>query len=139
MARAVCCSIARSGCARLAREGVMTAHKTRTPSSRDAVAPPRRRGSFVVSERDGLAVDSNVQIGVPRGGGRRARASLHRKSRLACGAAGCGAVTFLRSTPSAVGSAPPAAMTSCWCTISEARANIGLLRVEMMRAAKALT
>ena len=53
-------------------------------------------GSFVVSERDGLAVDSNVQIGVQAEAVAALAASLHRKARLACGAAGCGVVTFLR-------------------------------------------
>jgi predicted regulator of Ras-like GTPase activity (Roadblock/LC7/MglB family) len=66
-------------------------------------------------------------------------ASLHRKARLACGAAGCGVVTFLRLDAEKGGVLAAGRDDLVLVTISEARANIGLLRVEMMRAAKALT
>jgi predicted regulator of Ras-like GTPase activity (Roadblock/LC7/MglB family) len=96
-------------------------------------------GSFVVSEADGLAIDSNVQIGVHAEAVAALAASLHRKTRLACGAAGCGAVTFLRLDAERGGICAAGRDDLVLVTISEARANIGLLRVEMMRAAKALT
>jgi predicted regulator of Ras-like GTPase activity (Roadblock/LC7/MglB family) len=96
-------------------------------------------GSFVVSERDGIAIDSNVQIGVHAEAVAALAASLHRKARLACGAAGCGHVTFVRLDAERGGICAAGRDDLVLVTISEARANIGLLRVEMMRAAKALT
>ena len=96
-------------------------------------------GSFVVSEQDGLAIDSNVQIGVHAEAVAALAASLHRKTRLACGATGCGTVTFLRLDAERGGICAAGRDDLVLVTISEARTNIGLLRVEMMRAAKALT
>jgi predicted regulator of Ras-like GTPase activity (Roadblock/LC7/MglB family) len=71
-------------------------------------------GSFVVSERDGLSIDSNVQIGVQADAVAALAASLHRKARLACGAAGCGTSRSCAWTRNAAGSVLPAATTSCW-------------------------
>ena len=96
-------------------------------------------GSFVVSERDGLSIDSNVQIGVQSDAVAALAASLHRTARLACCAAGCGTVTFLRLDAERGGICAAGRDDLVLVTISEARANIGLLRVEMMRAARALT
>lgn len=95
-------------------------------------------GSFVVSERDGIAVDSTVQIGVKADAVAALAASLHRKARFACGAAGCGTVTFLRLDAERGAICAAGRDDLVLVTISEARANIGLLRVEMMRAARAL-
>jgi predicted regulator of Ras-like GTPase activity (Roadblock/LC7/MglB family) len=96
-------------------------------------------GSFVVSERDGIAVDSNVQIGVHAEAVAALAASLHRKARLAAGAAGCGQATFLRLDAERGSICAAGRDDLVLVTISEARANIGLLRVELMRAAKALS
>jgi predicted regulator of Ras-like GTPase activity (Roadblock/LC7/MglB family) len=115
---------------------------TKTPYAELLAMLSRHRGvvgSFVVSERDGLAVDSNVQIGVHAEAVAALAASLHHKARLACGAAGCGVVTFLRLDAERGGILAAGRDDLVLVTISEARANVGLLRVEMMRAAKALT
>ena len=114
----------------------------KTPYSEILSVLSRHRGvvgSFVVSERDGIAVDSNVQIGVRAEAVAALAASLHRKARLACGAAGCGTVTFLRLDAERGGVCAAGRDDLVLVTISEARANNGLLRVEMMRAAKALS
>ena len=113
----------------------------RTPYAEVLAVLARQRGvlgSFVVSERDGLAVDSNTQIGVHAEAVAALAASLHRKARLACGAAGCGTITFLRLDAERGGICAAGRDDLVLVTISEARANIGLLRVEMMRAVKAL-
>ena len=114
----------------------------KTPYSEILSVLSRHRGvvgSFVVSERDGIAVDSNAQIGVHAEAVAALAASLHRKARLACGAAGCGTVTFLRLDAERGGICAAGRDDLVLVTISEARANIGLLRVEMMRAARALS
>ena len=114
----------------------------KTPYSEILSVLSRHRGvvgSFVVSERDGIAVDSNAQIGVHAEAVAALAASLHRKARLACGAAGCGTVTFFRLDAERGGICAAGRDDLVLVTISEARANIGLLRVELMRAAKALS
>lgn len=93
-------------------------------------------GSVIASERDGIAIDAVVQVGVNTEAIAALAASLHRKARLACQAAGYGAVTFVRLD----------AEGGCVCaagnedlvlvTVCEARANLGLLRVEMIKAVR---
>src|SRR5690349_362806 len=113
----------------------------KTPYSEILALLSRHRGavgSFVVSERDGLSVDSNVQIGGEAEAVAALAASLRRTARLAAGAAGCGKVTFLRLDAERGGICAAGRDDLVLVTTSEARANIGLLRVEMMRAARAL-
>jgi predicted regulator of Ras-like GTPase activity (Roadblock/LC7/MglB family) len=95
-------------------------------------------GSFVVSERDGIAVDASVQLGVDSDAVAALAASLHRKARLASRAAGHGEVTFLhleaeRGRVCAAGRDDLVLVTIC-----DTRVNVGLLRVEMLKAARTL-
>ena len=95
-------------------------------------------GSMVVSEADGIIVDSNLAIGVDGPVFAALAASLYRKARLASAAAGLGEAAFLqleaeRGRVCAVGRNDLVLVT-----IAESRANVGLIRVEMLRAVEAL-
>ena len=95
-------------------------------------------GAFVVSERDGIAVESLVQIGVDTDAVAALAASLYRKARLAAAAAGYGASSFVhlegqRGRICATGSGDLVLVA-----IAESRVNFGLLRLEMLRASKGL-
>lgn len=96
-------------------------------------------GSMVVSEADGIVVDSNLQIGVKGNVVAALAASLYRKARLSAHAAGLGTAAFLqleaqRGRVCAVGRGDLLLVT-----VAESRANVGLIRVEMLRAAEVLT
>ena len=101
----------------------------------------RQRGvtaALVVSERDGIVIDSNLQIG--QNGDRVAAlaASLYRKARLSARAAGMGAVSFMQlEAPNgrlcAVGGGGLVLVV-----VAQAIVNVGLVRVELLRAVGAL-
>jgi predicted regulator of Ras-like GTPase activity (Roadblock/LC7/MglB family) len=95
-------------------------------------------GSMVVSESDGIVVDSNLQIGVKGNVVAALAASLYRKARLSAEAAGLGSAAFLqleaqRGRVCAVGRGDLLLVT-----VAESRANVGLIRVELLRAAEVL-
>ena len=95
-------------------------------------------GSMVVSETDGIIVDSNLQIGVKGSVVAALAASLYRKARLSAAAAGRGTSSVVqleaeRGRVCAVGRGDLLLVT-----VAEARANIGLIRVEMLRATQVL-
>jgi predicted regulator of Ras-like GTPase activity (Roadblock/LC7/MglB family) len=98
----------------------------------------RQRGvtaALVVSERDGIVVDSNLQIG--QSGDRVAAlaASLFRKARLSARAAGMGAVSFMQLE------APKGRLCAAGSgelvivVVAASAVNVGLVRVELLRAA----
>jgi predicted regulator of Ras-like GTPase activity (Roadblock/LC7/MglB family) len=101
----------------------------------------RQRGvtaALVVSERDGIIVDSNLHIG--QSGDRVAAlaASLYRKARLSASAAGMGAVSFMQlEAPNgrlcAAGSGELVLVV-----VAASAVNVGLVRVELLRAAAEL-
>jgi predicted regulator of Ras-like GTPase activity (Roadblock/LC7/MglB family) len=91
-------------------------------------------GAMVVSEDDGLIVDSNLQIGVRGTAVAALTASLYRKARLAAEASRFGGTSFLqleaeRGHVCAVGRDGLVLVA-----VAESRANVGLIRVEMLRA-----
>lgn len=102
----------------------------------------RQRGvtaALVVSEQDGIVVDSNLQIG--QSGDRVAAlaASLYRKARLSARAAGMGAVSFMQlEAPNgricAAGSGELVLVV-----VAASAVNVGLVRVELLRAAVELS
>lgn len=96
------------------------------------------RASLVVSERDGIVVDSNLQIG--QQGDRLAAlaASLYRKARLTARAAGLGHASFMQLEAEhgrifAVGRDDLVLVV-----VTAPEANVGLLRVEMLKAAEGM-
>jgi len=101
----------------------------------------RQRGvtaSLVASERDGIIVDARMPVG--SGGDRVAAlaASLYRKARLSARTAGLGTVGFLQLEASdgricAVGRGDLVLVV-----VAARDANVGLIRMEMLRSAEQL-
>jgi uncharacterized protein len=94
--------------------------------------------ALVVSERDGIVVESNLQIGQSGDKVAALAASLYRKARLSAEAAGFGGATFVqleaeRGRVCAVGHNDLVLVA-----VAEARANVGLIRVELLRARESL-
>jgi predicted regulator of Ras-like GTPase activity (Roadblock/LC7/MglB family) len=112
-----------------------------TPFAEVLAALTRQRGvlgSMVVSEADGIIVDSNLQIGVKGNVVAALAASLYRKARLSAAAAGLGTANFVqleaaRGRVCAIGRGDLLLVT-----VAESRANVGLIRVEMLRATQVL-
>jgi predicted regulator of Ras-like GTPase activity (Roadblock/LC7/MglB family) len=97
------------------------------------------RASLIVSESDGLVVDSNLRFG--QDGERIAAlaASMYRKARLSAAAARLGAVAFLqldaeRGRICAAGGRSDLVLV----VVADAAANVGLIRVELLRALETL-
>lgn len=97
------------------------------------------RASLIVSESDGLVVDSNLRFG--QDGERIAAlaASMYRKARLSAAAARLGAVAFLqldaeRGRICAAGGRSDLVLV----VVADATANVGLIRVELLRALETL-
>lgn len=113
----------------------------RSPFTELLAALTRQRGvlgSMVVSESDGLIVDSALQVGVKGSVIAALAASLYRRARMSADAAGVGTATFLqleaeRGRVCAVGRGDLVLVA-----LAEPRANVGMLRIEMLRAVEAL-
>ena len=95
-------------------------------------------GSLLVDETDGVIIDATLQVGMKGPAFAALAASLYRKARLSAQAAGLGDVTFLRlrATEGYVCAAGKNEMVLV--TIADARANIGLIRMEMLKALERL-
>ena len=99
------------------------------------------RASLIVSENDGLVVDSSLRFGEGEDGERVAAlaASIYRKARLSARAARLGAVAFLqldaeRGRICAVGGRGDLVLV----VVAEPSANVGLIRVELLKALEAI-
>ena len=112
-----------------------------SPFSEMLDAITRQRGvsaALVVSEQDGIVVDSNIQIGQSADRVAALAASLYRKARLSARAAGMGAVSFMqleapRGRICAVGSG-----SLVLVVVAQATVNVGLIRVELLKAVPTL-
>ncbi len=101
----------------------------------------RQRGvtaALVVSEQDGIVIDSNLQIGQQGDRVAALAASLYRKARLSAEAAGMGAVSFMQlEAPNgrlcAVGSGGLVLVI-----VAASVVNVGLVRVQLLRAVEEL-
>lgn len=112
-----------------------------SPFSATLDALIRQRGvtaALVVSERDGIVVDSNLQIG--QNGDRVAAlaASLYRKARLAARAAGMGVVSFMQLEAPKGRLCAVGAGGLVLVVVAESGVNVGLVRVELLRAVDGL-
>lgn len=101
----------------------------------------RQRGvtaALVVSERDGITIDSNLQIG--QSGDRVAAlaAFLFRKARLSARAAGMGAVSFLQLEAPGGRICAVGGGSLVLVVVAEASVNVGLVRVELLRGIETL-
>jgi predicted regulator of Ras-like GTPase activity (Roadblock/LC7/MglB family) len=95
-------------------------------------------GALIVSERDGIVVDQVVQVGVRADVVAALAASLYRRARLAAEAAGFGDTGVLqmdaeRGKVCAIGRGDLVIVV-----VTETAANVGLVRVEMLKGLEAL-
>jgi predicted regulator of Ras-like GTPase activity (Roadblock/LC7/MglB family) len=101
----------------------------------------RQRGvtaALVVAAEDGIVVDSAVREGVDGDALAALAASLHGRARLSARAAGLGEVTFLQLEAERARLCAIAREELALVVLAEPGANVGLLRVEMLRALDAL-
>ena len=96
------------------------------------------KGCMVVGESDGIIVDSNLQIGVDGNAFAALTASLFRKSRRAAQAAGFGDATFLELDAEHGRVCAVGRNELVLVVVAEPRVNVGLVRVDMLRAAASL-
>ena len=97
----------------------------------------RQRGvtaALVVSEQDGIVIDSNLQIGQPGDRVAALAASLYRKARLSAEAAGLGAVSFLQLEAPNGRLCAVGAGELVLVVVAASAVNVGLVRVELLRA-----
>ncbi len=95
------------------------------------------RASLLVSEKDGLVVHSNLRFGQDGDRVAALAASMYRKARLSADAARLGAVAFLqldaeRGRICAVGAAGRSDLVIV--VVADAAANVGMIRVELLKA-----
>ena len=96
------------------------------------------RASLVVDPRDGIAIDSNLQFGDDGNKLAALAATLYRKARQSAQAAGLGATGFMQLEAEAGRMCILGGETLVLVVIAETDANVGLIRVEMRRAAEEL-
>jgi predicted regulator of Ras-like GTPase activity (Roadblock/LC7/MglB family) len=94
-------------------------------------------GCMVVGEADGMVVDSSLQIGVNGDAFAALTASMYRKARRAAQAAGFGETGFFELDADGGRMCAAGRNDLVIVVIAEARANVGLLRVEMLKAVEA--
>jgi predicted regulator of Ras-like GTPase activity (Roadblock/LC7/MglB family) len=94
--------------------------------------------ALVVSERDGIIVDSNLQIGQPGEKLAALAAFLYRKARLSARAAGMGAVSFMQLEAPAGRICAVGGGSLVLVVVAETSVNVGLVRVELLRAVEGL-
>jgi predicted regulator of Ras-like GTPase activity (Roadblock/LC7/MglB family) len=92
----------------------------------------------VVSPDDGIAIESNLQIGQDGTRVAALAASLYRKARRAALAAGLGGTGFMHLEADAGRLCVLGGDEVVLVVVAERGANVGLIRVEMLRAAEAL-
>lgn len=95
-------------------------------------------GSMVVGENDGMIVDSNLQVGLKGDVLAALSASLYRRARKATHAAGYGHATFLQLEAEAGRVCITGANELVLLAVAEPKANVGLIRVELLRGVAAL-
>lgn len=96
------------------------------------------RASLVVGESDGLIVDSNLQVGQNGDKVAALAASLYRKARLSARAAGLGDAVFMQLEAERGRICAAGHNDLVLVVVAESAANVGLIRVELMKAVGAL-
>jgi predicted regulator of Ras-like GTPase activity (Roadblock/LC7/MglB family) len=91
-------------------------------------------GCLVVHERDGVVVDANLQVGIDGAAVAALAGSLYRRARQAAGAAGYGDVGFFELDAEHGRLCAAGRNGLVLVLVTESRANVGLVRVEMLRA-----
>lgn len=102
----------------------------------------RQRGvsaALVADERDGIVIDARVQVGARADRVAALAASLYRKARLSADAAGLGRVGFLQLEAESGRVCVIGHGDLVVIAVATAEANVGLIRVELLRALAAFT
>lgn len=95
-------------------------------------------GSMVVDERDGVIVDSSLQAGVPGDAVAALAASLYRKARRSAQAAGFGDVAFFQLDAERGRLCVVGRGALVLVAVTGLDANVGMIRVEMLKALEGL-
>lgn len=96
------------------------------------------RASLIVSATDGITIESNLQIGQDGNRVAALAASLYRKARRSASAAGLGFTGFMHLEAEAGRLCIIGGDEIVLVVVADPDANVGLIRVEMLRAAEAL-
>jgi predicted regulator of Ras-like GTPase activity (Roadblock/LC7/MglB family) len=91
------------------------------------------QGALVAGESDGLVVDAVLQAGVRGEVIAALAASLYRRARLAAGAAGLGSSGFLTLDADEGRICAAGTGDLVIVVVAEPRANVGMIRMEMLR------
>lgn len=113
-----------------------------TPFTAMLDALTRQRGvraSLVVDAADGVAIDCNLQFGQEGNRVAALAASLYRKARQSAHAAGLGATGFMHLEAESGRLCILGGNELVLVVVAERDANVGLIRVEMRRAAAAVS
>ena len=94
-------------------------------------------GCMVVGEADGMIVDSSLQIGLNGDAFAALTASIYRKARKAALAAGFGGTGYFELLAEGGRMCAVGRADLVLVVVAEPRANVGLLRVEMLKALEA--
>ena len=92
------------------------------------------RASLIVSEKDGLVVDSKLRFGEQEDRLAALAASIFRKARLSARAAQLGAVSFLQLDAERGRICAARRDDLVVIVVADAAANVGLIRVELLKA-----
>lgn len=92
-------------------------------------------GAMVVGLDDGLIVESTLQIGVNGNAFSALTASLYRKARRSARAAGFGETSFFELSAEQGRVCAAGGQELALVVVCEAKVNVGLLRVELLRLA----
>ena len=101
----------------------------------------RQRGviaGMVVSESDGIIIDSNLQVGVQGDRVAALAASLYRKARMSATAAGLGTASFFQLEATGGRLCAVGRNDLVVVVVTEVQVNVGLIRMELLRAAERL-
>jgi hypothetical protein len=94
-------------------------------------------GCMVVGEQDGMIVESNLQIGVNGAAFAALSAALYRKARRSAEAAGFGTTGFFELNAEGGRVCAAGRNSLVLVVVAEPRVNVGLVRVELLRALEA--
>ncbi len=97
------------------------------------------RAALLASEQDGIVIDSSLQIGQQGDRVAALAASLYRTARMSSTAAGLGTVSFLQLEAPFGRVCAAGAGDLVLVVVAAATVNVGLIRVEMLRAAAAIS
>ena len=96
------------------------------------------RATLVVAADDGIAIDSNLQMGQDGSRVAALAASLYRKARKSAGAAGFGGTGFMQLEAEQGRLCLLGGDQVVLVVVAQRDANLGMIRMEMLKAAESL-